>query len=38
MFKAINAVSRQFRGPPGVPLDADPYEALRYCPEPLHAL
>ena len=31
MFKAINAGSRQFRGPPGFPLDADPHEALRYC-------
>jgi hypothetical protein len=28
MFKAINAGSRQFRGPPGFPLDADPKRHL----------
>jgi hypothetical protein len=28
MFKAINGGSRQFRGPPGFPLDADPKSHL----------
>jgi hypothetical protein len=36
MFKAINA--RQFRGPPGLSLDADPHETLRYCLDPFHAI
>jgi hypothetical protein len=38
MFKLINAGSRQFRGSPGFPLDADSEEALRYCLDPLHAI
>jgi hypothetical protein len=28
MFKAINAGSRQFRGPPGFPLEAEPKRHL----------